>query len=194
MPAARDDEPGAVPVAAGAGWVQIDEPCLVLDLDERTGGALHLAYQALAEASAVKLLLTTYFGGLGDNLETALALPVAGLHLDLVRAPEQLDEVIERAREELVLSLGLVDGRNVWRTDLTAALARLETVAERRGAERLMIGPSCSLLHVPVDLELETGIDDELRSWLAFAVQKIEELAVLGRGLTGAYQTSSPTL
>jgi len=170
--------------AAGAGWVQIDEPCLVLDLDERTGGALHLAYQALAEASAVKLLLTTYFGGLGDNLETALALPVAGLHLDLVRAPEQLDEVIERAREELVLSLGLVDGRNVWRTDLTAALARLETVAERRGAERLMIGPSCSLLHVPVDLELETGIDDELRSWLAFAVQKIEELAVLGRGLT----------
>jgi len=170
--------------AAGAGWVQIDEPCLVLDLDERTGGALHLAYQALAEASAVKLLLTTYFGGLGDNLETALALPVAGLHLDLVRAPEQLDEVIERAREELVLSLGLVDGRNVWRTDLTAALARLETVAERRGAERLMIGPSCSLLHVPVDLELETGIDDELRSWLAFAVQKIEELAVLGRGLS----------
>ena len=169
---------------AGAGWVQIDEPCLVLDLDQPTRDALQLAYNTLAEASSVKLLLTTYFGGLGDNLATALSLPVAGVHLDLARAPGQLHDVVERAPAELMLSLGLVDGRNVWRTDLDATLARLETVAERRDADRLMIGPSCSLLHVPVDLELETGIDDELRGWLAFAVQKAEELAVLAHGLT----------
>jgi 5-methyltetrahydropteroyltriglutamate--homocysteine methyltransferase len=169
--------------AAGAEWVQIDEPCLVLDLNEQTRAAVAKAYETLA-TSEIKLLLTTYFGGLGDNLETALALPVAGLHLDLARAPGQLKSVVDRAPADLMLSLGFVDGRNIWRTDLSAVLARIERLAVRRGPDRLMIGPSCSLLHTPIDLAIETGIDDELRGWLAFAVQKVEELATLGKGIT----------
>jgi 5-methyltetrahydropteroyltriglutamate--homocysteine methyltransferase len=169
--------------AAGAEWVQIDEPCLALDLDERVRGALRVAHDALAAAAPLKLLVTTYFGGLGPNLDTALSLPVAGLHLDLVRAPAELERVLDRAPTGLLLSLGLVDGRNVWRSDLRSVLARLEAAAARRGPQAVMIAPSCSLLHVPIDLELETGIDEELRSWLAFAIQKIEELAILARGI-----------
>jgi 5-methyltetrahydropteroyltriglutamate--homocysteine methyltransferase len=186
--------PGLLPVyagllrrleAAGAAWVQIDEPCLVLDLDQRALVALEAAYATLAESGpAPRLLLTTYFGGLGDNLESVLRLPVSGLHLDLVRAQSQLDDVLARAPADLVLSLGVVDGRNVWRTDLAAVLDRLEPVAERRGVDRLMLAPSCSLLHVPVDLELEDQLDPELRSWLAFAVQKITELGVIARALS----------
>ena len=167
--------------AAGADWVQIDEPCLVLDLTEEDRALLRHAYAALARAvPGVKLMLATYFGGLGENLETALSLPVAGLHIDLVRAPAQLEAVLERAPETLLLSLGVVDGRNVWRADLEALLARLEPVARRRD---IVLAPSCSLLHTPIDLEQETALDGEVRRWLAFAVQKIEELAVLARAL-----------
>jgi 5-methyltetrahydropteroyltriglutamate--homocysteine methyltransferase len=170
--------------AEGADWVQIDEPCLVRDLDDRAKTALRVAYQALsAAAPELKLLLTTYFGRLGDNLETALSLPVAGLHLDLVRAPEQLHEVLAKAPGGLVLSLGVIDGRNIWRTDLAAKLAEIEPVLTWRKPELLMLGPSCSLLHCPIDLELETGLDPELKTWLAFATQKLDELAILGRAL-----------
>lgn len=186
--------PGLLPVyvellrrlaAAGADWVQIDEPCLVLDLDERTRAALRTTYRTLArEVPRVKLLLTTYFGGLGDNLGTALALPVAGLHLDLVRAPGQLAQALDRRPRDLSLSLGIVDGRNVWRADLPALLDLLEPALDRVGGDRLMLGPSCSLLHVPIDLDLETGLDTEFKSWLAFAVQKAEELTTLARALT----------
>ena len=105
--------------AAGAGWVQLDEPCLVLDLDEPTQIALQSAYRTLAEASGLKLMVATYFGGLGDNSTMASSLPVAGLHLDLIRDPGQLDGVLARAPAELVLSLGVVDGRNIWRADLS---------------------------------------------------------------------------
>ncbi len=118
----------------------------------------------------VKLLLASYFGALGDNLGTALGLPVAGLHIDLVRAPEQLDDVVARARPDLVLSLGVVDGRNVWKADLAALLDRLEPLAGAR--ETLLLAPSCSLLHSPIDLALETKLDPEVRNWLAFAAQK----------------------
>jgi 5-methyltetrahydropteroyltriglutamate--homocysteine methyltransferase len=167
--------------AAGAEWVQIDEPCLVLDLTAEDHAALRAAYAALAEAvPAVRLMLTTYFGGLGGNLETALALPVAGLHVDLIRAPEQLDAVLAGARPDLVLSLGVVDGRNVWRADLEAILARLEPAAKGRD---IVLAPSCSLLHTPIDLAQEAALDEEVRSWLAFAVQKLEELAILARAL-----------
>jgi 5-methyltetrahydropteroyltriglutamate--homocysteine methyltransferase len=171
--------------AAGADWVQIDEPCLVLDLDDRARKAFATAFLALASAApGLKLLLTTYFGGIGDNLDLALRLPAAGLHLDLVRAPAQLDDVLAKAPSDLVLSLGVVDGRNVWRSDLGAVLDRLEPVAGERGLNRLMLAPSCSLLHVPVDLDLETELDPELKSWLAFAVQKIGELTTLRHALT----------
>jgi 5-methyltetrahydropteroyltriglutamate--homocysteine methyltransferase len=168
---------------AGADWVQIDEPCLVLDLDEADRAALHDAYRQLARmAPGVKLMLTPYFGGLGDNLETALALPVAGLHLDLVRDPDQLDRVIANAPAGLVLSLGVIDGRNVWRADLDAILARIEPLLA--GDRDLVLAPSCSLLHTPIDLAQEVALDAEVASWLAFAVQKIEELVVLARALT----------
>jgi 5-methyltetrahydropteroyltriglutamate--homocysteine methyltransferase len=167
---------------AGADWVQIDEPALVLDLDDRQRAAFTTAYQHLADKlTGLKLMLATYFGALGDNLATALALPVAGLHVDLVRAPEQLDAVLAGARDDLLLSLGVIDGRNIWKADLTALLDRLEPVAKAR--RKLQIAPSCSLLHTPIDLALETKLDPQVKDWLAFAVQKIEELAVLARAL-----------
>ena len=152
----------------------------MLDLTDEDRALLARAYQALSGSAGVKLMLTTYFGGLGDNLETALALPVAGLHLDLVRAPEQLDDVLAKAPSGLVLSLGVIDGRNVWRADLEAILDRIEPVAAKRD---IVLAPSCSLLHTPIDLALENAIDADVRSWLAFAVQKIEELAVLAKAL-----------
>ena len=184
--------PGLLPVyaellrrleAEGADWVQIDEPCLVLDPDDAARSAFGRAYEALAGAAGVRLLLSTYFGGLGDTLDTALALPVAGLHVDLVRAPDQIAGLLAKAPAELVLSLGVIDGRNVWRADLAALLDRIEPVVADRGAGRVMIGPSCSLLHVPIDLELEPDLDPDLKSWLAFAVQKLDEIVVLGRAL-----------
>lgn len=169
---------------AGADWVQIDEPVLVLDLDDKTRKAFVETYSALSSAApGLKLLLTTYFGAVGNNLDTALRLPVAGLHLDLVRAPKQLEDVLTKARPDLVLSLGIVDGRNVWRTALEAALDRIEPIVQKRGADRVILAPSCSLLHVPLDLELEKELDTDVKSWLAFAVQKIGELTTLGRAL-----------
>jgi 5-methyltetrahydropteroyltriglutamate--homocysteine methyltransferase len=185
--------PGLLPVYAevlrrlaieGADWVQIDEPCLAVDLSEAARNALTSAYETLArEAPAVRLLVTTYFGGLRDNLDTALRLPVAGLHLDLARAPDQLRAVDARAPTDLVLSLGVVDGRNIWRANLEAVLNRIEPLVAWRGADKVMIGPSCSLLHVPLDLAFETDFDPDLRGWMAFAVQKIEELTILSRAL-----------
>ena len=168
----------------GADWVQIDEPCLVLDLDDATRQALREAYGMFAYAlPTLKIMLTTYFGGLEDNLDIALELPVAGLHLDLVRAPGQLDSVLTKAPQGLVLSLGVVDGRNVWRANHPAILDRLEPVVAKRGLDHVEIAPSCSLLHVPIDLELETGLDPDLKSLLAFSVQKMGELATLGKAL-----------
>jgi 5-methyltetrahydropteroyltriglutamate--homocysteine methyltransferase len=170
--------------AEGADWVQIDEPCLVLDLDDATREALRTTYGQLAQALPnLKVMLTTYFGGVSDNLDTALSLPVAGLHLDLVRAPEQLETVAVKASRDLVLSLGVIDGRNIWRANLPALLDRLEPVVASRGTDRVQIAPSCSLLHVPIDVSLETDLDAELKSWLAFSVQKMGELAMLGEAL-----------
>jgi 5-methyltetrahydropteroyltriglutamate--homocysteine methyltransferase len=165
---------------AGAGWVQIDEPCLVLDLTAAARAAFATAYGDLATAGP-KLMLTTYFGPLGDNLATALALPVHGLHVDLVRAPEQLDAVLAGAPADLVLSLGVIDGRNVWKADLNAILDRVEPIVA--AGRRIILAPSCSLLHTPIDLDRETALDAEIKDWLAFAVQKISELAVLAKAL-----------
>jgi 5-methyltetrahydropteroyltriglutamate--homocysteine methyltransferase len=185
--------PGLLPVyvevlrrlaANGAEWIQIDEPCLVLDLDDMTREALRSVYAMIARAlPRLKIMLTTYFGEIGDNLDTAFGLPVAGLHLDLVRAPGQLETVLAKAPRGLVLSLGVVDGRNIWRADLSAILDHLEPVLAKRGSDHVEIAPSCSLLHVPIDVELESGVDPELKSWLAFSVQKMGELAIIGRCL-----------
>ncbi|WNO55064.1 5-methyltetrahydropteroyltriglutamate--homocysteine S-methyltransferase [Stakelama saccharophila] len=164
---------------AGAEWVQIDEPILVTDLDDRQRSALTRAYAKLAR-SGPKLMLTTYFGGLGDNLSFAASLPVSGLHIDCVRAPEQLDRLVRIAPKSLLLSLGVIDGRNVWRADLAALLDRLEPIAALRD---IVVAPSCSLLHVPVDLDLEQKLDDEVKQWLAFAAQKVAELTTLKTAL-----------
>jgi len=164
---------------AGAEWVQIDEPALVLDLTERQRAAFTRAYARLARLGP-KIMLATYFGALDDNLNLALSLPVNGLHVDLVRAPEQLDPLLAKAPRDLLLSLGVIDGRNIWRADIEALLNRLEPVAAARD---LILAPSCSLLHTPVDLGLESRLDPEIAQWLAFAVQKIEELDTLKRAL-----------
>ncbi len=171
--------------AAGAGWVQLDEPCLTTDLDDDTRDAFVRAYAALTETIRPKLLITTGFGALGDNLALASALPVDGLHVDLVRAPEQLAAVCAALPAGRVLSLGLVDGRNVWRCNLDNALVLARYAAAQRGPALLRLAPSCSLLHVPVDLDQEKSLDADLRSWLAFARQKIVELRVLADALDG---------
>ena len=170
---------------AGADWVQIDEPCLVLDLDRTERNAVELAYQHFAtDIPDLKIMLATYFGALGDNLDLALGLPVAGLHIDLVRAPHQLEPVARLARHDQVLSLGLIDGRNVWRADLPAILDRIKPSIAGWPLNRIEIASSCSFLHVPIDLELETALDPDLKPWLAFAAQKMDELVVLGRALS----------
>ncbi|QCN98829.1 5-methyltetrahydropteroyltriglutamate--homocysteine S-methyltransferase (plasmid) [Azospirillum argentinense] len=166
----------------GVEWVQIDEPILVTELEAAWRGAFTQAYQTLGTGT-VKLLLATYFGRLQENLPLACALPVQGLHLDAINAHDEVDALIQALPADRVVSLGVVNGRNIWKTDLHATLDWLEPVAERLG-ERLWIAPSCSLLHVPVDLAGERKLDEEVRSWLAFAVQKLEEIRVLATALS----------
>ena len=167
----------------GVSLVQIDEPALVLDLPARWRRAAERAYAALAAGPHPDMLLATYFESAADMADALKRLPVAGLHIDLVRAPQQLAAFLKGFPPDKTLSLGLIDGRNVWRADLDAALEILEPLHERFG-DRLWIAPSCSLLHAPIDLTLETRLDDELKSWLAFAVQKLDELHLLKRALT----------
>jgi len=167
--------------AHGAEWVQIDEPILVTELDADWRQAFVTAYDAL-QAAPAKLLLATYFGRLGDNLALACRLPVHGLHLDAIRGREDVEPALQAWPAERVLSLGVIDGRNVWKADLHATLEWLDPVHRVLG-DRLWIAPSCSLLHVPVDLEQEAELDREVRAWLAFALQKLEELRILGTAL-----------
>ncbi|WP_369302360.1 5-methyltetrahydropteroyltriglutamate--homocysteine S-methyltransferase [Pseudomonas sp. N2-5-1-1] len=165
----------------GVEWVQIDEPILVLDLPQDWKNAFERAYN-LIQRDPLKKLVATYFGGLEENLGLAANLPVDGLHIDLVRAPEQYPTILDRLPAYKVLSLGVVNGRNVWRCDLEKALATLQHAHEKLG-DRLWVAPSCSLLHSPVDLGREDTLDAELKSWLAFAVQKCAEVAVLAQAV-----------
>ncbi|AJP59660.1 5-methyltetrahydropteroyltriglutamate--homocysteine S-methyltransferase [Pandoraea vervacti] len=167
--------------AQGVEWVQIDEPILVTELDARWQQAFETAYAALA-AVPVNRLLATYFGELQDNLPLACRLPVEGLHLDALNARDEVATVIAALPDDKVVSLGVVNGRNIWKSDLNAVLDWLEPVARQLG-ERLWIAPSCSLLHVPVDLDSEQKLDAEIRSWLAFAKQKLVEVTVLARAI-----------
>jgi 5-methyltetrahydropteroyltriglutamate--homocysteine methyltransferase len=170
--------------AAGATWVQVDEPCLATDLPAGAGEAYATAYRALAKAvPGLDILLATYFGGLRENLPLAARLPVAGLHLDLVRAPEQLEAALDLLPKQSWLSLGLVDGRNVWRCDLRRALGLAQQAAASGRARRLMVAPSCSLLHVPHSLKLEPALDPALARRLAFANEKLAEVVTIARGL-----------
>ena len=161
----------------GVEWVQMDEPILCLDLPQAWKAAFEPAYHRL-NAAGVKILLATYFGALDDNTVLACTLPVAGLHIDAVRAPHQLSTVLDRLPHYKVLSLGAIDGRNIWRADLDQTLA-LVAAAHAKLGDRLWIAPSCSLQHVPVDLRSEDKLGAELHAWLAFAVQKLNELGAL---------------
>ncbi len=168
--------------AQGVEWVQIDEPILGLDLPDAWRHAFEPSYWQIAR-SAPKLLLAAYFSPLAENLRLACQLPVAGLHVDAVRAPDELVGVADWLPSHKVLSVGIVDGRNIWRTDLDAALQKLRPVAEKHQGE-LWLAPSCSLLHVPFSLQAETQLDAEVKSWLAFAVEKLDELRVLSTALS----------
>ena len=165
----------------GVEWVQVDEPALVTDLDADWRHAFSLAYHHL-KTSTPKLLVTTYFGELRENLQLACELPVAGLHLDAISAPQEVPRVVDWLPPHKQLSLGVINGRNIWRSDLEKTLDWLEPVYEKLG-DRLWLAPSCSLIHVPVDLTSEDKLDPEIRSWLAFAVQKLDELKTLATAL-----------
>lgn len=167
---------------AGVEWVQIDEPILVTELDADWQQALKTAYQQLKSAG-VKLLVATYFGQLLENAALAASLPVAGLHVDAINDRDGVDALLKLLGDDKVLSLGVINGRNIWKTDLTAVLDWVEPIAKQLG-DRLWIAPSCSLLHVPVDLDSEQKLDADVKSWLAFALQKLGELRVLGKALS----------
>ncbi|HUY56892.1 MAG TPA: 5-methyltetrahydropteroyltriglutamate--homocysteine S-methyltransferase [Candidatus Micrarchaeaceae archaeon] len=171
---------------AGADWVQIDEPCLSQDLPVEVLEALERTYQVLSQAApGLKLLLASYFSEMGANLATALALPVDAVHLDLVHGGADLDPALALVPEGMSLSLGVVDGHNIWRTDPDRALRQIRRAVAKLGEGRVLVAPSCSLLHVPVSLEPETDLDPELRSWLAFAEEKLTEVSMFARADQG---------
>ncbi len=166
---------------AGAEWVQIDEPVLATDLPLGYAESFRTAYTEFANIP-LKLMLTTYFGALGDNLDLACSLGTAGLHIDAVRAPGQVAGVVDRLQPQQVLSLGCIDGRNIWIADLEASHKVIASVVAKIGVERLQLAPSCSLLHVPYDTADEGKLDPRVLSWLSFAQQKVEELVQLAKG------------
>ncbi|SIT02244.1 5-methyltetrahydropteroyltriglutamate--homocysteine S-methyltransferase [Neptunomonas antarctica] len=171
---------------AGVEWVQIDEPILVTELDQEWKNALQRSYLSL-QKSPVKLLLATYFGQLQDNLPLISQLPVAGIHLDAINAKDETTALIDSLPASSIVSLGVINGRNIWKTDLNATLDWLEPIASQL-QDRLWIAPSCSLLHVPVDLGSEEHLDPDIKSWLAFAHQKLEELSTLQTALNQGRQ------
>lgn len=174
-------------------WAQIDEPILSTDLDDAWGGMIRRSYDFL-QGRGVKLMVASYFAELGDaNAELAFSLPVEALHLDAVRGAAEIPALVERLPAGRELSLGVIDGRNIWKADLGALLDMLAPIHSRLG-ERLWLASSCSLLHVPVDLERETDLDAELKSWLAFARQKLGEIDLLARALNEGQDAVSAEL
>lgn len=169
----------------GAKYIQLDEPCLVLDLTEEEKVLYKKVYTKIAqEFPELHFILAGYFGEYGANLETVLSLPVQTVHFDLVRGAGQLEEVLasDLKKQDKNISLGLVDGRNIWKNDFSSSLDVIEQVEKVVGADRIWIAPSCALLHVPCDLDLETdegALPAEIKNWLAFAKQKIGEVVTL---------------
>lgn len=171
----------------GVTWVQIDEPVLVMELSDSWKHALRKTYYRL-QAAPVNLMLTTYFGQLQENLQLVCELPVAGVHLDAVTARDEVVKVMDWLPGHKILSLGVINGRNIWKTDLNAVLDWLEPIHARL-QERLWLAPSCSLLHVPIDLNSEQALDADIHSWLAFAVQKLQEVKILATALDHGRQS-----
>ena len=174
-------------------WVQIDEPILATDLPAGAATFFRQAYAELTQ-SPVKLMLTTYFDRLGDNLALAVNANTAGLHVDLVRAPDQLSDVVEALKPGQWLSVGCVEGRNVWLTDFAAARAMIAQAVEKLGAERVLVAPSCSLLHVPHDLRSETKLPARIKSWLRFAEEKLAEVVALAHSDEAAIRTNASAI
>lgn len=170
----------------GAEWIQFDEPFLALDITEKAKETYRWIYSEIRKRfPKLKFIVATYFEGLKDNLSLAVSLPVNVLHIDLVRNPEQLDDVLKVIPESLSLSLGLVDGRNIWKNDLERSLNFIKRTAGKLGKERVFIAPSCSLLHSPCDLDFETGLNAEIKNWLSFAKQKVKEVVILKELIAG---------
>jgi len=178
--------------AAGVEWVQIDEPILVTELSSEWQDAFRTAYATLSKTK-VKLLLATYFGQLQENIALACELPVHGFHLDAINAQSEVATLQAQLPQDRVLSLGVINGRNIWKTDLNTLLDWLEPVAKQLG-DRLWIAPSCSLLHVPVDLNSELSFDAEVKPWLAFALQKLDELEIIATALNHGRDSVSAEL
>lgn len=168
--------------AAGAAWVQLDEPVLAMDMTEAEREALLASYTVLTRAAPdLSLLVASYFGAYGDNLETAIALPVKALHLDLFHAGGELGTLLSGLRGDQMLSLGVVDGRNVWKNDFATSLKAIREAKKVLGSDRLILSTSCPLRHVPVSFEKEAGLPDDQHEWLAFAEEKLVELKTLAR-------------
>lgn len=164
----------------GAEWIQFDEPFLALDLTEKAKETYLSVYAEIRKRfPKLKFIVATYFDGLKDNTSLAISLPVNTLHIDLVRNPEQLDDILNVIPESLSLSLGIIDGRNIWKNDFEKSLSFIRKAVEKLGSERILIAPSCSLLHSPCDLDFETSLNPEIKNWLAFAKQKVAEVVSL---------------
>lgn len=170
----------------GAEWVQLDEPCLVLDLSVEEKAALQSAYAQMKEAVPhLNILIATYFGALAENADLAATLPVDALHIDLTRGEDNLKTILQIAdfaNSEKILSLGVVDGRNIWKNDFQKSLNFIDEAVKSLGESRVWIAPSCSLLHTPYDLDLEKNesvLSAEIKNWMAFAKQKLNEVQAL---------------
>lgn len=170
----------------GAEWVQLDEPFLALDLSDKDKEVFAYAYREInKQCYGLKILIATYFEGLNENAEWAVNLPVSAIHLDLVRAPYQLEAILKIVPENLTLSLGVVDGRNIWKNNYQQSVKLIRDAINVIGKERIMIAPSCSLLHAPFDLDLETSMEHEVKNWMAFARQKLNEVHELEQIIEG---------
>ena len=172
--------------AEGAEWIQIDEPVLTLDLSDEQRAAIQTTFERLSVAAgSSKIMVATYFGELRENLSLLLGLPVAAVHVDAVRGADELDRLLSDFPADKELSLGVVDGRNIWKNDYDASLAKLRRAQSVVGPERLWVAPSSSLQHSPITLANEPKLDGELKSWLAFADQKLVEVVALREILAG---------
>lgn len=177
---------------AGAEWVQIDEPSLTLDLEPAQAALFEQAYRELKKPDSLQILVATYFESLRDNADLAFSLPVDALHIDLCRGPNQANTSANNAERDLdtaleriggkMLSVGIIDGRNIWKNNLNASLSLIEKAVEKLGSDKVFVAPSCSLLHTPVDLDKEEKLSDDIKSWLAFATQKLSEISTISKG------------
>lgn len=170
---------------AGADTVQIDEPVLVSDLPAKTKAAYKPAYEKFASLGdkIPQLVFTTYFGDIVHNLDV-VPKTVYGLHIDLVRNPEQLDTVIAALSPSTVLSVGVVDGRNIWKTNFKRAIESVEAAIQKVGKDRVIIATSSSLLHTPHTLASEKKLDPEIADWFSFASEKAAEVVVIAKAVT----------